>query len=46
MDEETFVSERISALNVPLVSLDPSVQAVEDERIELDQFSNVSVLKK
>lgn len=40
VDEEAFVSERISALNVPLVNVDLSVPVIEDEEIELDQFSN------
>ncbi|XP_029668163.1 pescadillo homolog [Formica exsecta] len=40
VDEEAYVSERISALNVSLVSLDPSISAVEDDEIEIDQFSN------
>ncbi|KAL6264865.1 hypothetical protein P5V15_005077 [Pogonomyrmex californicus] len=39
VDEEAFVSERISALNVSLVNLDSSLPEVEDD-IELDQFSN------
>ncbi|XP_011646012.1 pescadillo homolog [Pogonomyrmex barbatus] len=39
VDEEAFVSERISALNVSLVNLDSSLSEVEDD-IELDQFSN------
>lgn len=39
VDEETFVSERISALNVPLLMLDSSIQNVEDEEMEIDQFS-------
>jgi len=41
VDEETYVSERISALNVSLVNLDSSVPMVEDDNIEIDQFSNV-----
>ncbi|XP_032676556.1 pescadillo homolog [Odontomachus brunneus] len=40
IDEGAFVSERISALNIPLISLDPSIQAVEDEETEIDNFSN------
>ncbi|XP_070153718.1 pescadillo homolog [Polyergus mexicanus] len=40
IDEEAYVSERISALNVSLVSLDPSIPAIEDDEIEIDQFSN------
>ncbi|XP_043258369.1 pescadillo homolog [Colletes gigas] len=40
VDEETYVSERISALNVPLNSLDPSMQNAEDEELQMDQFSN------
>ncbi|XP_011864189.1 PREDICTED: pescadillo homolog [Vollenhovia emeryi] len=40
VDEEAYVSERISALNLPLVNLDPSVPAIEDDNIEIDQFSN------
>ncbi|XP_012523179.1 pescadillo homolog [Monomorium pharaonis] len=40
VDEEAYVSERISALNVLLVNLDPSVPAIEDDNIEIDQFSN------
>lgn len=43
VDEEAYVSERISALNVPLISLDPSISAMEDE-VEIDHFSNVSVI--
>lgn len=42
MDEEAFVSERISALNVPLVSLDPSTQN-EEEEVELDSFADVII---
>lgn len=41
MDEETYVSERIAALNVPLINLDSSVQSVEEEELEMDQFANV-----
>ncbi|KYN43392.1 Pescadillo like protein [Trachymyrmex septentrionalis] len=40
VDEETYVSERISALNVLLVNLDSSVPTIEDDNIEIDQFSN------
>ncbi|KYM82452.1 Pescadillo like protein [Atta colombica] len=40
VDEETYVSERISALNVSLVNLDSSVPTIEDDNIEIDQFSN------
>ncbi|CAL7947727.1 unnamed protein product [Xylocopa violacea] len=40
VDEESYVSERIAALNVPLVNLDPSVQNVEDEESEMDQFAS------
>ncbi|KAG5328525.1 PESC protein, partial [Acromyrmex charruanus] len=40
VDEETYVSERISALNVSLVNLDSSVSTIEDDNIEIDQFSN------
>ncbi|KAL6448479.1 hypothetical protein ACFW04_000408 [Cataglyphis niger] len=40
VDEEAYVSERISALNVSLVSLDSSIPATEDDEIEIDQFSN------
>ncbi|XP_043676991.1 pescadillo homolog isoform X2 [Vespula pensylvanica] len=39
VDEEAFVSERISALNVPLLALDPNIQNVDDEEMEIDQFS-------
>nr|XP_050859205.1 pescadillo homolog isoform X2 [Vespula vulgaris] len=39
VDEEAFVSERISALNVPLLALDPTIQNVDDEEMEIDQFS-------
>ncbi|XP_043498487.1 pescadillo homolog isoform X1 [Polistes fuscatus] len=39
VDEEAFVSERISALNVPLKALDPTIQSIDDEEIEIDQFS-------
>lgn len=42
MDEEAYVSERISALNIPLNSLDPSVHNIEEEELEIDQFANVS----
>lgn len=41
VDEEAFVSERISALNVPLIALDPTIQNVDDEEMEIDQFSKV-----
>lgn len=41
MDEEVYVSERVAALNVPLVNLDPSLQNVEDAELEMDQFPNV-----
>ncbi|TGZ50903.1 pescadillo homolog [Temnothorax longispinosus] len=40
VDEEAYVSERINALNVPLINLDSSVPAAEDDDIEIDQFSN------
>ncbi|XP_034194756.2 pescadillo homolog [Osmia lignaria lignaria] len=40
VDEDTYVSERIAALNVPLVNLDPSTQVAEDEEMEMDQFTN------
>lgn len=40
VDEESYVSERIAALNVPLVNLDPSEQNVEDEELEMDQFAS------
>ncbi|XP_017788096.1 PREDICTED: pescadillo homolog, partial [Habropoda laboriosa] len=40
VDEEAYVSERIAALNVPLVNMDPSVQSPEDEELEMDQFTN------
>ncbi|XP_012152384.2 pescadillo homolog [Megachile rotundata] len=40
VDEEVYVSERIAALNVSLVNLDPSTQFVEDEEMEMDQFTN------
>ena len=40
VDEEAYVSERIGALNIPLVTLDPSVQNAEDEELEMDQFTN------
>jgi len=40
VDEEAYVSERISTLNVSLVNLDSSVPTVEDDDIEIDQFSN------
>lgn len=42
MDEEVYVSERISALNTKLINLDPSTEMVEDEELEMDQFTNVS----
>ncbi|KAL0104908.1 hypothetical protein PUN28_016510 [Cardiocondyla obscurior] len=38
VDEETYVSERISALNIPLDNLDISVTTIEDDNIEIDQF--------
>lgn len=41
MDEEAYVSERIAALNVPLVNLDTTLQNTEDEELEMDQFTNV-----
>lgn len=37
VDEETYVAERISALNVPLINLDPNAQT-NDEEIDLDEF--------
>ncbi|XP_076160552.1 pescadillo homolog isoform X2 [Ptiloglossa arizonensis] len=40
VDEEAYVSERISALNIPLNSLDPSVHNIEEEELEIDQFAN------
>ncbi|XP_017767006.1 PREDICTED: pescadillo homolog [Eufriesea mexicana] len=40
VDEEVYVSERVAALNVPLVNLDPSLQNVEDEELEMDEFAN------
>nr|XP_033321838.1 pescadillo homolog [Megalopta genalis] len=39
VDEEVYVAERISALNVPLTTLDPTVQNVEDEELDIDQFA-------
>ncbi|XP_011494818.1 PREDICTED: pescadillo homolog [Ceratosolen solmsi marchali] len=39
VDEQAFVSERISALNIPLVNLNSSVQNEEDE-LEIDSFTN------
>lgn len=40
VDEEVYVSERIAALNVPLVNLDPTLQNIEDEELEIDKFVN------
>ncbi|CAL1684291.1 unnamed protein product [Lasius platythorax] len=40
VDEEAYVSERISALNISLVSLNPSIPAIEDDEVVIDQFSN------
>lgn len=40
VDEEVYVSERIAALNVPLVNLDPTLQNIEDEELEIDKFTN------
>ncbi|XP_071856985.1 pescadillo homolog [Bombus fervidus] len=40
VDEEAYVSERIAALSVPLVNLDPTSQNTEDEELEMDQFAN------
>ncbi|CAD1470499.1 unnamed protein product, partial [Heterotrigona itama] len=42
VDEEAYVSERIAALNVPLVNLDATLQNTEDEELEMDQFTNES----
>jgi len=42
VDEEIYVSERINALNVPVLTIDPSI-TTEDENVEIDQFSNVSL---
>jgi len=42
VDEEVFVSERINALNVPLLTVNSSI-AMEDEKDEVNQFSNISV---
>ncbi|XP_078045289.1 pescadillo homolog isoform X2 [Augochlora pura] len=39
VDEEVYVAERISALNVPLTTLDPTVQNAEDEDLNIDQFA-------
>ena len=38
VDEQAFVSERISALNVNLVSLNPTGEVEEDD-LDLDTFS-------
>ncbi|CAK9812566.1 Pescadillo homolog [Anthophora quadrimaculata] len=46
VDEEVYVSERIAALNVPLVNIDSSVQNAEDEELEMDQFTNEGDAKK
>ncbi|OAD60810.1 Pescadillo like protein [Eufriesea mexicana] len=43
VDEEVYVSERVAALNVPLVNLDPSLQNVEDEELEMDEFANARI---
>ncbi|XP_063972092.1 pescadillo homolog [Diachasmimorpha longicaudata] len=40
VDEAAYVSERISALNIPLIRLDATSQAAEEEEIDLDTFSN------
>ncbi|XP_066594594.1 pescadillo homolog [Prorops nasuta] len=40
VDEEAFVSEKVAALNVPLISLDPTIQNAEDEDLEMDEFTN------
>jgi len=42
VDEEVFVSERINALNVPLLTVNSSI-AIEDEKDEVNQFSNISL---
>ncbi|XP_015110123.1 pescadillo homolog [Diachasma alloeum] len=39
VDEEAYVSERIGALNIPLIRLDPTTQAAEEEDVDLDNFS-------
>ncbi|XP_031844573.1 pescadillo homolog [Nomia melanderi] len=39
VDEEAYVAERISALNVSLVTLDPTVQNAEDDGLDIDQFA-------
>ncbi|XP_033225638.1 pescadillo homolog [Belonocnema kinseyi] len=39
VDEDAFVSERISALNVPLLPLTANVQTGEEEEVEIDNFS-------
>lgn len=46
VDEEAYVSERISALNVHLSAIDPSVQNIEDEEAEIDQFTNEADAQK
>ncbi|XP_043524747.1 pescadillo homolog isoform X2 [Frieseomelitta varia] len=46
VDEETYVSERIAALNVPLINLDSTLQNTEDEELEMDQFTNESEATK
>ncbi|KAK0166026.1 hypothetical protein PV328_004485 [Microctonus aethiopoides] len=40
VDEEVYVAERISALNVPLISLDPTAQKDDDDDLTLDEFTN------
>ncbi|KAK0175309.1 hypothetical protein PV327_009067 [Microctonus hyperodae] len=40
VDEEVYVAERISALNVSLISLNPTAQKDEDDELTLDEFHN------
>ncbi|XP_076232325.1 pescadillo homolog isoform X2 [Calliopsis andreniformis] len=46
VDEEAYVAERISALNVNLVNLDASTENAEDEELEMDQFTTDGDAKK
>ncbi|XP_015604531.1 pescadillo homolog [Cephus cinctus] len=39
VDEEAYVSERISALNTPLASLNATTESLEEE-VDIDNFSN------
>jgi len=40
MNEQTFVSERIAALNIDLLKIDPTVQDEEEEELDIDLLAS------